>query len=78
MTTPRKIVMAMIWTQQCVLSACIDRKRIYHHFCICKAAEQTDSPPTKTVLRVLQKQKYPQDYVQLLNLFHIDEPGLVM
>ena len=62
----------------CSLGLYWQKAYIYHHFRICKAAEQTDSPPTQTALRVLQKQKYPQDYVQFLNSFHIDEPGLVM
>ena len=58
--------------------AFIARKRMYRHFRICKAAEQTDCPPTKVVLRVLQEQDYPQDYVQFLDTFHNDEPGLLI
>ena len=54
------------------------RKHMYRHFRICKAAEQTDCPPTKVVLRVLQEQDYPQDYVQFLDTFHNDEPGLLI
>ena len=58
--------------------ACIARKRIYSHLRMFKAAEQTDSPPTKMVLGVLQEQNYPQDYVRFLDSFHNDEPVLVI
>ena len=58
--------------------ACIARNGIYTHFRICKAAEQIDSLPTKMVLRVLKEQNYPQDYVQFLDSFHNDEPGLLI
>ena len=58
--------------------ACIARNGIYTHFRIYKAAEQTDSLPTKMVLRVLNEQNYPQDYVQSLDSFHNDEPGLLI
>ena len=78
MTTPWKIVKRKGSWQWYGPSNVFSRLVLTESVYICKAAEQTDSPPTKTVLRVLQKQKYPQDYVQFLNSFHIDEPGLVM
>ncbi|XP_061168122.1 uncharacterized protein LOC133177047 [Saccostrea echinata] len=58
--------------------AFISKKLMYKHVRNCKVAEETTSPPTRVVLRVLQEQSYPQDYIQFLETFHKDEPGQII
>ncbi|XP_062573990.1 uncharacterized protein LOC134235837 [Saccostrea cucullata] len=55
--------------------AFISKKLMYKHVRNCKVAEETTSPPTRVVLKVLQEQNYPQDYIQFLETFHRDKPG---
>nr|XP_022306026.1 uncharacterized protein LOC111112653 isoform X5 [Crassostrea virginica] len=59
-------------------NAFISKSLMHRHAQTCYGARNTTLPPIGVSLKVLKETEYPQDFINFIEKFHLDEVGLVI
>ena len=59
-------------------NAFISKSLMHRHAQTCYGARSTTLPPIGVSLKVLKETEYPQDFINFIEKFHLDEVGLVI
>ncbi|XP_078320218.1 uncharacterized protein LOC111112653 [Crassostrea virginica] len=59
-------------------NAFISKSLMHRHARTCYGARNTTLPPIGVSLKVLKETEYPQDFINFIEKFHLDEVGLVI